>query len=73
MAVFHPLVMMIASKLTCLSMTADYCGESYQQQKRAWEEHVDLIVHSVSRSEHNLGLALCPAIAELTFTEAGVL
>ena len=71
-AVFLPLVMMSTSKLTCLSMTVGYCGKSYHQQKRAWEEHVDLIVHSVSRSDHNLGLAMCPAIAGLTFIEAGV-
>ena len=64
-AVFLPLVMMSASKLTCLSMTASYCGKSYHQQKRAWEEHVDLLFHSVSRSEHNLGLAMCPSIAGL--------
>ena len=51
-------------------MTAGYCGKCYHQQKRAWEEH--LVVHSASRSDHNLELAMCPAIAGLTFIEAGV-
>ena len=64
---------MSASELTCFSMTACHCGKSYHQQKRAWEEHVDLIVHSASRSEHNLGLAMCLAVAGLTFIEAGAL